>query len=103
MPGPFILDISRLDWGDVPVSDADPETLNKVGDILGTTRRPPQVLTIAGSVVRLTTTTSELLSWRAPTLSSRPTRTTSSEGVKDSGRVRVDVIDPQEAVSRITS
>ena len=36
VPGPFTLDVSRLDWGDVLVSDEQAESLGKLKKILGT-------------------------------------------------------------------
>jgi predicted nucleic acid-binding protein len=103
VPGPFILDISRLDWGDVLVDDADADTLGKVRDILVTTPPPGgpddrwrrnqidyhhvAAASLAGADAIVTTDKKDLLRRR--------------EKIRDA--CRVDVIDPQEAVSRITS
>jgi hypothetical protein len=36
VPGPFTLDVSRLDWGDILVSDAQRDTLYELQRIVGT-------------------------------------------------------------------
>ena len=36
VPGPVLFDISRLDWGDVIVSDEDAELITKLGRVVGT-------------------------------------------------------------------
>jgi hypothetical protein len=103
IPGPFTLDISRMDWGDVLVSDSDKDILVKVGNVLGTA--PPA----SGPNDQWRRRQIDLHHVGAAFLACADALVTTDydDLLRKSERIRVacgiDVIDPQAAVDRITS